>query len=79
MIRTDVISKDFHTNAGKGIKNTLFQINVEKDIVNVETCLFCVLCHLDGFLGSVFSPLIVFRGVGRVLGHMRFPLLGRVF
>ena len=43
MIRKDVISKDFYTNAGKGIKNTSFQINVEKDIVNVEMSSFSPL------------------------------------
>ena len=38
--RKDVISKGFYSNAGNGIKNTSIQINVQKDMTNVEMCLF---------------------------------------
>ena len=41
------MSKGFYTNAGNGIKKTSIQINVQKDMTNVELRLFSSGHHHD--------------------------------
>ena len=66
-----MISKSFYTNAGKSVKNTSFQINVEKDIVNVETRFF----SLTPRSGSQTILLLVNRKRNNLLLVLRYPRL----